>query len=78
VLPRGLGEEIVEELAQARRELAYDETRVRALESLLEVVRSISAELRREATIADVLSAPGSAVERARHRQLVSTLRSLR
>jgi hypothetical protein len=77
VLPRSLDEEIVDELAQARRALAYDETRVQALESLLEVVRSLSARLRRTATIEDVLSAPGPAVEHAHHRQLVSALRSV-
>jgi len=76
VLPRGLGDEIVEELALARRARAHDEARVQALESLLEVVRSLSMELHRDATIDDVLAAPGSAVERANHLRLVSALRS--
>jgi hypothetical protein len=75
VLPHDLSDEIAGELATARRSLAYDETRVRALEALLELVRRLSGCLRREATLDDVLATAASPAEQAERRRLLAALR---
>jgi len=78
VLPRELAEEIAQELARARSDLARNESRVDALEALLAIVRELSSSLRREATIDDLVSAPASPVEASRRRQLLLELRGSR
>jgi len=75
VLPPDLSDEIAGELAAARRSLAYDETRVHALEALLELVRALSGCLRREATLDDVLATATSPAEQAERRRLLAALR---
>jgi hypothetical protein len=75
VLPPDLSEEIASELAAARRSLAYDETRVHALEALLELVRVLSGCLRREATLEDVIDTARSSAEEAERRRLLGALR---
>jgi hypothetical protein len=78
VLPPDLSREIAGELAAARRSLAHDETRVRALESLLELVRALSRRLHREATLDDVLTTAQSPAEQAERRRLLAALRDRR
>jgi hypothetical protein len=71
-LPRDLSEEVTAELRTARTQAARDEVRVRALETLLETVRSVSRELGRPATPVDLLTVADSRELTRRHRLLAA------
>ena len=72
LIPVGLGDEINRELLDARRALAGNDLRVTTLEDLLDIVRTLETELRRPATLLDLLSTSGDRAERARRATLPS------
>jgi hypothetical protein len=71
-LPRDLSEEVTAELRAARTQAARDEVRVRALESLLDTVRSVSQELGRPVTTPDLLAGADPRELTRRHRLLAA------
>ena len=73
-LPRDLSGEITGELILARIRVARSESRVAALESLLETVSLLERQLRRPVTVLDLLSS-GDPAERARRLRLARSLR---
>jgi hypothetical protein len=72
---RDLIDEIDAELVAARRRGAWNDTRVRALEELLETTRRVIQELGRPATLADLLTTAPTAAEQHRRRRLLRALR---
>jgi len=65
-LPRDLSGEITAELIQARIRVARSESRVTALESLLDLVWRLERELRRPVTLVDLLSGADPAEQERR------------
>ena len=74
--PRDLSEEVERELLAARHSLVRSELRTTALEQLLELVRSLEAELQRPVALPDLLATAHTAPERERRLALLRSIRS--
>ena len=74
-LPRDLVVEIDAELVCARRRMAVDAARLRALEELLDMARRVERELGRVPTLIDIVATAPTPADRERRRALMRALR---